>query len=349
MTTDRGNDERGIADATMGRRTFVAGAGAAVGVGAGGARASARGTGDAGSRGAHPDEDSGESRGEDRSSPSIVAHRGFAGRHPENTVAAVEAASRGGRSERATVRGADMIEIDVMPTGDGDVVVFHDARLSSRDGGERGLTDADGVVWETPTDVVTGAEVLDSGETVPLLGEVMAAIPDGVAVNVEFKNPGTFDLRFAENLSGDALDAQRERWRPFTEDVLAVLDEHGNDVLVSSFYEAALATVRELSTLPVAPLLWDSIDAGLAIAREHDAEAVHPPYNMIRGTPFYADPYYTEGSDWSDTDLLAVAHEEGRDVNVYTVATWYQAEQLAGAGVDGLIADYPGLLRFGGR
>lgn len=45
-----------------------------------------------------------------------------------------------------------------------------------------------------------------------------------------------------------------------------------------------------------------------------------------------------------DTDLLEIAHEEGREVNVYTLTTWYQAEQLAAAGVDGLVSDHPGLL-----
>lgn len=282
-------------------------------------------------------------------SPVVIAHRGYAGLYPENTVGAVEAASRGGHDDAGATRGADMIEIDVMPTGAGEVVVFHDSRLSERDGGERGLTDANGVVWETSTDVVTRADVLESGETVPLLTDVLSAIPTGVAVNIEFKNPGSFDVEFAANLSGDALSAQKDLWRPFTEDVLAIADGYENDILVSSFYEAALATVREQSALPVAPLLWDSIEDGLDIARTYDAEAIHPPFNMIRGTPFYADPYYTEGSDWADVDLLSVAHEEGRAVNVYTLTTWYQAEQLAAAGVDGLIADYPGLLRFGTR
>ncbi|MCO8246549.1 glycerophosphodiester phosphodiesterase family protein [Haladaptatus sp. AB643] len=37
--------------------------------------------------------------------------------------------------------------------------------------------------------------------------------------------------------------------------------------------------------------------------------------------------------------------DEGREVNVYTFDTWYQAEQLAEAGVDGVIVNYPNLLR----
>lgn len=329
---------RATGPAPMERRTFVLGVGAA-------AAGAALGVGPATARAADYTDRSG---GRD-DPPRIIAHRGFAGLYPENTAGAVEAASKGGASDAAAARGADMIEIDVVPTGDDDVVVFHDSGLAERDGGERGLTDTGGVVWETPTDEVTSAEVLDSGETVPLLSEVMDAIPDSVAVNVEFKNPGSSDVEFAANLSGDELEAQKDLWRPFTEAVLATIDDYRNDILVSSFYEAALATVRELSEYSVAPLLWDSIEDGLDIARTYDADAIHPPYNMIRGTPFYGDPYYTEGSDWADVDLLEVAHDEGREVNVYTLATWYQAEQLASAGVDGLIADYPGLLRIGTR
>ncbi|NHN49494.1 glycerophosphodiester phosphodiesterase [Halostella sp. JP-L12] len=332
---DRSTDAPG--GTAVSRRTFVAGAsaaaaGSAIGTGTADAVATDGGT-----------DDRSEGGGGD---PAVIAHRGYAGLYPENTVGAVEASSAEGDADSVARQPADMIEIDVVPTADGDVVVFHDDRLAERDGGERGLTDASGVVWEEPTDVVTSAEVLESGETVPLLTEVMDAIPPSVGVNVEFKNPGSFDLEFDAKLSGDALEAQKDVWRPFTEGVLAVVEDYENDILVSSFYEAAIATVRERSGIPVAPLLWNGIEDGLAIAREYDAEAIHPPYNMIEGTPFFADPVYTDTVMWEDIDLLSVAHDEGRDVNAFTVQTWYEAEQLAAAGVDGIIADYPGLLGF---
>nr|WP_266078177.1 glycerophosphodiester phosphodiesterase [Haladaptatus caseinilyticus] len=122
-----------------------------------------------------------------------------------------------------------------------------------------------------------------------------------------------------------------------------------NDVLVSSFYEAALATVRETDpSLPTAFLFWDSIEEGLEITRKYDCEALHPPWNMIRDTPFFGDEYYLSGP-FADIDLIEVAHEEGRTANTWTVGTGYQATQLRDAGVDGIIADYPGLLGFDGR
>ena len=355
--SDTNGDERrtGHPDTSaraMRRRSFVLAAGASA-TGAIGTASADRGreNGDgrsAGHRSRHrEDERSAGHESGGRDEPDLIAHRGFASLYPENTVGAVEAAARGGRSPNAPSRAADMIEIDVVPTADGDVVVFHDDRLAERDGGERGLTDAEGVVWETDTETVTSAEVLESGETVPLLGETLAAIPTDVGVNVELKNPGSFDVRFGESLSSEELAAQTELWRPFVAEVLDVVDDFGHEFLFSSFYEAALATTREAADYPVAPLLWNSVEDGVEIARRYEAEAVHPPYQMIRGTPFYADARYAEDAGWDEIDLLAVAHDEGRDVNVFTLETWYQAEQLTETGVDGLISDVADVGRFG--
>ncbi len=49
--------------------------------------------------------------------PWVVAHRGYSGRYPENTVSAFEAAIEA---------GADMIELDVCLTKDRVPVVIHD-------------------------------------------------------------------------------------------------------------------------------------------------------------------------------------------------------------------------------
>jgi len=52
--------------------------------------------------------------------PLIIAHRGFSGRHPENTLASVRAALQ---------LGVDFVEIDVQETADGELIVFHDYGL----------------------------------------------------------------------------------------------------------------------------------------------------------------------------------------------------------------------------
>jgi glycerophosphoryl diester phosphodiesterase len=277
---------------------------------------------------------------------TLIAHRGFAGVYPENTALAVEASSFGGPGTQTAHRRADMIEVDVVPTADGTLVTFHDDGLAERDGGERGLTDADGLVFETDTDTVTSATVLGTEETVPTLETVMDSIPPTVAVNLEFKNPGSQDLRFAESLSGAELSTQRELWRPYTERALDLVSEYDNDILVSSFYEAALATVRDYDdSVPVACLFWDDIEEGLEVTRRYDCDAMHVPRNMVQGTPFFNDDSYIQ-SDLSDIDLVEVAADEDRDLNVWTVSTWYHARELVRAGVDGVISDYPTVLSF---
>jgi glycerophosphoryl diester phosphodiesterase len=265
--------------------------------------------------------------------PLLFAHRGFAGESAENTVAAVGAA--------AGVGDADWVEIDAVPTADGDPVVFHDAALSGRGGppgasDDRGLTDATGTVWETDTETVTAAEVLGSGETVPLLGEVLDAVPPRIGVNVELKNPGRdrSALRPDEALGPSALAEQKAIWRPFVERVLETAESGANDLLISSFHEAALAATRERSEVAVAPLFSESVADALTIARRYDAAAVHPPIDAIRGTPFFDE------SRFGDADVVAAAHDAGRAVNAWTVETWFEADRIAAAGVDGVIADY---------
>lgn len=298
----------------------------------------------------------------ERCDTTLIGHRGFAGVAPENTVGAMELAAKGGTSARAADRRADMVEIDVVPCGgrphEGEafeVVAFHDDRLSSRDSGERGLTDADGLVWETPCETVESAEVLESGETVPTMREVFEALPPSVGVNVEFKNPGDAGVAFGRNLDSTTdptLAERKEVWRPFTGAVLDIAAEFDNEILVSSFMEAALATVREAAPdIPVAFLFWDSIQEGLAVTEEYDAEALHPPLNMIRDSPFFGDAMFSfdnvPDGGFEDVDLVAEAHDAGREVNVWTVRSWYEAERMLDADVDGLISDFPNLLRSG--
>jgi len=237
---------------------------------------------------------------------------------------------------------ASMVEVDVMPTGDGTVVCFHDQHLHAT-GPSRGITDAEGKVWETADDVVLDAGVLDSGETVPRLADVLSALPDEVGVNAELKNPGSEKIRPGASLAPDELAEQRALWDPFVEDVVEVVARTGNEVLFSSFCEAALAATRDAApSIPIGVLAGTSLEDCLAIADRYDAEAVHPPWDLVRGTPFAGTSEHV--ADPPAIDVVAEAHDAGRAVNVWTVDTWYRADQLAQAGVDGLIADYPGLL-----
>lgn len=271
-----------------------------------------------------------------RDGPRTIAHRGYAGVAPENTLAAIRAVADG-------THPAEMVELDVVPCADGTPVVFHDARLDA--GGEsRGITDGSGVVWETARDDVLGAQVLDTDETVPTLAAALDAL-DGVAVNLELKNPGSFDVGPGEALDPDEVAAGRGRWDPFVQRVLETLDDAGGEALASSFHEPAIAAVRDYEpALPVATLVSRSIDDGLIVAERYGCEAINPHVDVVLGQTGAED----RGGDASG-DLLAAADDLGCDVNVWTVTTWRAADRLAAAGVDGVIADYPGLFHWRGE
>lgn len=96
----------------------------------------------------------------------MIAHRGWSGRYPENTLAAVRAAIR---------LGADFVEVDVQETADGRVIVFHDATLDR-------LCGAPGKVAET-----TAASIRRLNPAVPALAEVLRVCRGRIGVLVEIK------------------------------------------------------------------------------------------------------------------------------------------------------------------
>lgn len=170
-------------------------------------------------------------------SPGVrcIAHGGFAGTNSENTVTAVR---------NAAGAGADAVEVDVRRCESGELVVIHDATVDR-------VTDGSGAVADHSLDSLRALDVLGTGEGVPTLGEVLAAIPD-VEVNVELKERG--------------LAAA----------TLAVAADHDTDVLVSSFDAGELHEAREAGTAPLAVLFAEDPDAAFAEARRLDCWALHP-------------------------------------------------------------------------
>jgi glycerophosphoryl diester phosphodiesterase len=96
--------------------------------------------------------------------PWIVAHRGASREAPENTLDAFAAAVRA---------GADMIELDVRATGDGRLVVHHDACLNDR-----------------PLKAMTFRSIKRRAPRVPLLEEVLRLLAGRIRLDVELKEKG---------------------------------------------------------------------------------------------------------------------------------------------------------------
>lgn len=101
----------------------------------------------------------------------VIAHRGAwgaaaPGNAAENTLEAFEAAIE---------LGADMIEFDVRGTRDGQLIVFHDARVNRMPTGS------------LPYEAL---RVKGTRSRPPLLTDVLALTKDRIALNLEFKEAG---------------------------------------------------------------------------------------------------------------------------------------------------------------
>jgi glycerophosphoryl diester phosphodiesterase len=130
--------------------------------------------------------------------PLWLAHRGDHRRHRENTLGAFRAA--------LGVRGVDGIELDVRAARDGRPVVLHDPTLTRVFGVAVAAAD------------LTGDELGRLG--VPSLGDVLAAVPPAVFIDVELK----------EDVAAAAIEVMRASGRgPAT--TTTVISSFETDVL----------------------------------------------------------------------------------------------------------------------
>lgn len=170
----------------------------------------------------------------------LVAHRGFAGVYPENTLRALAGASP----------HADAVEIDVRRCGSGELVVIHDETVDRVTGGT-------GRVADHSLSDLRGLDVRGSGEGVPTLQAALAAIPPEVGVNVELKERGT---------AADALSLTHRTDSPVT---ISSFDP----AILARVRETAPRVSRAL-------VLETDPPAGLSRARELGCTSVNPAVGL---------------------------------------------------------------------
>lgn len=227
-----------------------------------------------------------------------IGHRGAAGTRPELTRCSFE---------RAVELGADMVELDVQLTRDGQLVVLHDRELGRtvrasgpvRDALLADLRGLDAGAWFDPA---------FAGERVLSLEEVLDLTHGRVDLNVEIKSP-------------------EPDWEQTARGLVALLRARGRvaSTIVSSFDTGALGCVRSLGPdLRIGVLCRpQETDAAWSAAAALGAVAVHPHWSVV------------------NAELVARAHRAGLRVLVWTVNDKESILRLAGLGVDGIISDFP--------
>jgi glycerophosphoryl diester phosphodiesterase len=226
----------------------------------------------------------------------VIAHRGAAGRAPENTPASVAAALED---------GADIVEIDVQETSDGEVIVVHDADLM-RVGGNPTK------IWDGSFDELRaidvgawyGAEF--TGQRVPTLEEVLELCRGRAKVNIELKDYG----------HGQRLE---ERVAEIVERVGAA-----DQVILMSLSATMVRNMKALRPDWTVGLLTAKAVGDLTRA-DADFLAIH--------------------TGIAQPGFIRRAHRTGKEVYVWTVNDRINMSRMLSRGVDGIITDHPAQAR----
>jgi glycerophosphoryl diester phosphodiesterase len=226
----------------------------------------------------------------------VIAHRGAAGSAPENTLASVAL---------AVEQGADLVEIDVQESADGEVVVVHDSDLM-RVGG------AAIKIWEATSDELQEVDVGSwygpefSGERVPNLEQVLEICRGRSRVVIELKYYGhnqRLEKRVAEIVDRAGMEDH------------IILMSLASDIVTSMKATRPDWTVGLLTAKAVGNLTRSNADF-LAV---HVGIANH---RFVRR-----------------------AHAAGKEVYVWTVNDKLNMSRMMSRGVDGIITDHPALAR----
>ncbi|MFB6130766.1 MAG: glycerophosphodiester phosphodiesterase [Salinigranum sp.] len=212
----------------------------------------------------------------------LIGHRGCAAQYPENTLQAVrESASR-----------LNAVEIDVRRCATGELVAFHDETLERVAGVARPL-------GETDRETLADLDVLESGEPIPLVSDVLEAIPEDATLQLELKETG------------------------LVEDLRELLSAAGVDHRLSSFMPEALAEVRDAGwSVPTGLLFGEDPVENLERARALECAYAHPHWELCL-----------------ETDVVTRAKDDGFGVLAWNTDSPEIVELVRRAGVDGITTD----------
>lgn len=248
--------------------------------------------------------------------PVTIAHRGGAAIVPENTLEGFRAAAK---------LGDVVLELDAQTSADGEVVVFHDARVET-------TTDGRGTVAEltlAELQRLNAAHHLPRGRKrnrrwrhqqlrIPTLGEVYREFPDHrVIIELKGDRPGTeqalWSVIEAANAQGRTLVATNG-----TASIRRFRRLSGGSV-------ATAASVREFVVFKALGVL-------------HLQRFYRPSFQALQPPERY------KGIRVLTPALVRNAHDAGLRVDVWTVDKEADMRRLLSWGVNGIMTDRPDIL-----
>lgn len=239
-----------------------------------------------------------------------TAHRGGARLWPEHTLVAFQGAADA---------GADILEIDVHATSDGEIVVLHDDTVDRTTDGSGAVKTMDFATvraldagYQFTQDGGASHPYRGQGVQIPTLAEVLAAHPDAL-FNIEIKQQSPSIV---------------------SETIAAIQDAGVQDrVVLGSFYDQVTREARD-----EAPELLTALGTleGMELYNlQADYEDSYTP-----PSPFFAAPVEFSGLVMT-AELIDKAHRVGVRVHAWTVNDRDEMERVLDFGVEGIITDDP--------
>lgn len=271
--------------------------------------------------------------------PLHIAHQGGESEVPSATMYALKTAIR---------KGADMLEVDVHVTSDGELVLLHDTTVDRTTNGMGAVQDMtleeiqalDAGYWFVPgrnavhdageADYVlrgirTGAKTPPPGCTaddfrIPTLRQALETFP-GVMMNIEIKNGPPQGTGYEQALA----------------DLLAEFGR-GDDTIVASFIDTWTETFRARN-----------MDVSTSTGTGQTAVFKATSLELAPGSPTllhdaFQVPIEFNGIPVVDADFVADAHANGMAVHVWTIDDAETMHMLLDLGVDGIMTAEPTVL-----
>ena len=207
----------------------------------------------------------------------------------------------------------DGIEIDIQLTRDGRIVLMHDWKVDR-------TTTGRGYVYELDYNYIKSLDAGQwftkdfIGEVVPTLEEVLDILPQDMILNIEIKDTARHHSKIEEKLL----------------EVLKKYPDKFENIIVSSFHHDKIKKLQELEPKLKLALLTNSefieIEKYLS-TNELSSYSYHPEINHV-----------------SKEDIEKL-YAKGIKIFVWTVNKEEDLNYLVELGVDGVISDYPDIMK----
>ncbi|MBR6218648.1 MAG: glycerophosphoryl diester phosphodiesterase membrane domain-containing protein [Eubacterium sp.] len=227
----------------------------------------------------------------------VTAHRGDAKHAPENTLAAFDLAIE---------NGADVIELDVRETLDGEIVVFHDKNISRVTGIDANVEE---MTFEELRSISASGKFEDRypDEKIPTLREAIELVGDRADLNIELK-PDNSNTHLEEA-------------------VAALVEEY-------DLFDRCVVTSLSYKAIRKIKLIDDRIKTVYVMS------VAGGNYYDLK----YADAY-SINYKYVDNVIVRNIHRRGKEVYVWTINNKTNLENMMLLDVDNIITDDPGMVK----